>query len=440
MVWHKDHINGFEVMYGKNSAGVRGGKDYQNSPCQIVSLGSSEFITCVAGSQTEAIDELIFYTNKGNIFKTGVNKGGMPFTLSQGGDKFVVYFSIGMSEYMTYIKAEFRPLPAMFGRNTAPFCHINNMVVHQRAVYPPVENRLSQNAPIAQSQNTQGPQRPASIAAQANVEVSSPEIKVESGKLNSGKISDTLPEKLFYPSINNEREVQSEGDNSDEESKFDRLNDEMSITSSARNSLAGPAKMHGGLIPVISQVSEGQTPEVASQRAAIPSQANQQTLARNVRLVCYKSNVAGKVYSNTVMFDDYETLIKECLNAYMYEVRIMHDSDFIYGMQGFYQVDDKIVKGPAHFGNQVHTRCQCHSLKLQYGECIVSITGNYQEVINGLIITTSLGKVYAFGNYTSRCDTSKCTTFSLVIPKGKRAVALAGGASGYLNNISVHYT
>lgn len=121
MVWHKDHINGIEIIYGKKSTGVRGGKDYKNSPCQIVTLGSSEFITCVAGTQTKAIDELIFYTNRGNIFKTGVNKGGAPFTLSHGGNKFIVYFSIGMKDFLTYIKVDFRHLPSMFGHNTAPF-------------------------------------------------------------------------------------------------------------------------------------------------------------------------------------------------------------------------------------------------------------------------------------------------------------------------------
>lgn len=174
----------------------------------------------------------------------------------------------------------------------------------------------------------------------------------------------------------------------------------------------GPTRMHDRLIPQLSDASDGYPKRIAPPlQAPVPTSDLSQTaqpVGRRVgEIVCNKSNVAGKVYSNTTMFDDYEALIKGSLNSYMYELRIMHDHDFIYGVQGFYQIDGKVVAGPAHFGKEVHTGCKNESLKLQYGECIISISGNYLDVVNGLMITTSLGKTYAFGNYTSRSDTSK---------------------------------
>lgn len=93
--------------------------------------------------------------------------------------------------------------------------------------------------------------------------------------------------------------------------------------------------------------------------------------------------------------------MKGNFKANLFELRIMHDSDFIYGVQGFYQIEDKIINGPPHFGKDVNLGCKNEALKLQYGECIIAISGNYLEVINGLMITTSLGKSYSFGNYKS---------------------------------------
>lgn len=62
-----------------------------------------------------------------------------------------------------------------------------------------------------------------------------------------------------------------------------------------------------------------------------------------------------------------------------------------------------------------------------------------KEVINGIVLTTSLGKTYAFGNYTSGNDYPREGNFSLSIPLGKKVLALAGGVSGYMNNIAVYY-
>lgn len=173
--------------------------------------------------------------------------------------------------------------------------------------------------------------------------------------------------------------------------------------------------MHGGLIPMIgasaeNAISQEQPAPAAPVQAAALSQTarpNQPRKRRMGEIFCYKSNVAGKVYSNTLMFDDYKSVVEGSMTAYLYELRIMHDSDFIYGIQAFHQVDGKIAPGPAHYGKEVHTGCRNDSLKLQYGECIIAISGNYQDVVNGLMITTSLGKTYAFGNYTTRCDTSR---------------------------------
>lgn len=226
MVWHKDHINGFEAYYGKKSTGVRGGKDFRNSPCQIVTLQNSEYITGVGGTQTEAIDELIFYTNKGNVFKTGVNKGGQSFTLYQGSDNFIAYFSIGMADYLTYIKVDFRFHSIGFGKYTAPFVHISPAVHRHRGAYPPAGLGMGPAQAVAGA--TVASQNFARAPTASAVSSRPQTAQISMGKrLNTERDSAPLPAKMFDPSINKEREVQSEISDSDEESKYDNLDDDM---------------------------------------------------------------------------------------------------------------------------------------------------------------------------------------------------------------------
>ena len=156
--------------------------------------------------------------------------------------------------------------------------------------------------------------------------------------------------------------------------------------------------MHGSLVPVISGISEKDN---SSKAAPVSKQLKPGQIA------CIKSNVAGKIYSNTNFFDDYYSLIKGSFKAAIYELRVIHDDDFVYGFQGFYQIDDKTVTGEPHFGREINTSCVNESIKLQYGECIIAISGNYHDVVNGIMITTSLGKTYAFGNYKSGGDTTQ---------------------------------
>mmetsp|Transcript_7704 Transcript_7704/g.8788 ORF Transcript_7704/g.8788 Transcript_7704/m.8788 type:complete len:228 (+) Transcript_7704:313-996(+) len=217
---------------------------------------------------------------------------------------------------------------------------------------------------------------------------------------NTSRISAPINGPRFEPSINNERDTRSDNEGSIEEMKYQEFDGEESKENiSMIKSFTGPAKMHGALVPIIASEAED---SFSSLDAAASLQR-----PKGVEIFCTKSNVAGKVYSNTEFFDDYVSTIKGNYKAALYELRIIYDADFVYGVQGFYQIDDQTITGAPHFGKDVNTSCRNEAIKLQYGECIVSISGNYQDVVNGLMINTSLGKTYTFGNYKSGGDTSR---------------------------------
>lgn len=64
------------------------------------------------------------------------------------------------------------------------------------------------------------------VASQVAPQLPIPQAKAPQ-KLNTERISAPLPEKMFQPSINNAKDFESEAPDSDEESKYDELGDEM---------------------------------------------------------------------------------------------------------------------------------------------------------------------------------------------------------------------
>ena len=61
-----------------------------------------------------------------------------------------------------------------------------------------------------------------------------------------------------------------------------------------------------------------------------------------------KSNVAGKHYPDTVQFDDFEAFLRRKSSINITELRVVHDSEFVYGVECFYAVDGLLVSGGLH--------------------------------------------------------------------------------------------
>ena len=81
----------------------------------------------------------------------------------------------------------------------------------------------------------------------------------------------------------------------------------------------------------------------------------------------------------------------------------------------------------------MHQNALFESVPLHYGETIIDISCRYNQIIIGIILTTSTGKTYAFGDYQSGVNVI------LNIPLGKKVIGLAGEYQQYLHNLSCYY-
>ena len=150
-----------------------------------------------------------------------------------------------------------------------------------------------------------------------------------------------------------------------------------------------------------------------------------------------KTNPSGIRYTNTFFFDDYDIMMKGHKTARMKELRIIHDKNFIFGLQGVYEIDGKDLTSQYHWFTNLPYSAVNEAILLAEGESITSIEGSFVEVINGLKITTSKGLIYTFGTIDLSINYAKM--FRITIPNGKKLIAVAGGFNSYLHNISVYY-
>ena len=146
-----------------------------------------------------------------------------------------------------------------------------------------------------------------------------------------------------------------------------------------------------------------------------------------------KSNVCGKVHADTAHFDDYTSLLKGKSNVRLTELRVIHDSKYVFGIEAVYDADMCQAYGGLHCGNEINSNAVNQSIMLDYGETITGITGQYGNVIDSITIKTSSSKVYKFGG------TGGTYSYAVYIPEGKTVKAFAGGTGGHLHNISCYY-
>lgn len=146
-----------------------------------------------------------------------------------------------------------------------------------------------------------------------------------------------------------------------------------------------------------------------------------------------QSNVAGKVHADTTAFDDYKYTLKSKYSVRMTELRVIHDNEFIFGVEAIYEADGVSVSGGMHVGSEMNYNVVNQSVVLSDGETITGITGKHGTVIDSMTVKTSTGKIYQFGG------SGGSFSYSLYIPPGKTVKGVAGGTGGHLHNISCYY-
>ena len=150
-----------------------------------------------------------------------------------------------------------------------------------------------------------------------------------------------------------------------------------------------------------------------------------------------QSNVAGKVHADTAQFDDFKThktMLKATSDVRISELRVIHNSKYIFGIEVIYASGTKTISGGMHVGNEMDHTAVNQSVQLAFGETITGISGKHGDVIDSMTVTTSTGNIYKFGG------SGGSFSYSLYIPPGKTVRSFAGGLGGHLHNISCYYS
>lgn len=144
-----------------------------------------------------------------------------------------------------------------------------------------------------------------------------------------------------------------------------------------------------------------------------------------------KSAVGGYTHGDTVAFDDYTT-VGSNHSAKMTEIRVLHDGNMVFGVEGIYSSNGLSVSPGTHVGNEMTAGTQNQSVALPDGVYVTGISGKHGNVIDSLTITLSTGLSYTFGG------TGGDHVFSIV-PHGKKVFCIGGGTGGHLHNIHCWY-
>lgn len=142
-----------------------------------------------------------------------------------------------------------------------------------------------------------------------------------------------------------------------------------------------------------------------------------------------KSASAGKVHGDTVAFDDHQVSLAGKSQITLDSVSVLHDGQFVIGVQGNYTADGVALQ-TTNIGSNQATMNQLVSLNP--GEYISGVSGKGGDIIDSLTITTSAGNSYTFGGTGGN-------PFAVPIPVGKRVVGFHGGCGGHVHNIGVWY-
>jgi hypothetical protein len=136
-------------------------------------------------------------------------------------------------------------------------------------------------------------------------------------------------------------------------------------------------------------------------------------------------DIKGTRGSDTVDFDDLALL--GALPTKITHIKMWADPASVGGLQVTYLVGGMPRQAPQHVGSQ-GWNMPTQELALGPDEFVTEITGSHSTLIQNLVFKTNQGKVLSGGGMGPQA-------FTLTIPGGQQAVALRGGANGYLQTI-----
>ena len=140
----------------------------------------------------------------------------------------------------------------------------------------------------------------------------------------------------------------------------------------------------------------------------------------------------GKTHKDTVAFDDYTTYLSARHNIRVSGLRVIHDGKFVIGIEAIYEADGQVFSGGAHNGREMGHGAVNQEVTFQHGEYINSITLRAGDIVDGLKLTTNLGKSYSFGGPGG-------TPQQVYIAPGTQPIGFYGGIGGHLHNLGVYY-
>lgn len=145
-----------------------------------------------------------------------------------------------------------------------------------------------------------------------------------------------------------------------------------------------------------------------------------------------KSSEVGSIHPYTSQFDDYITHLSHAKDISLKELRVLHDSQQVFGIEGIYEADGVEVTPGVHVGTDLNPNVVNHSIVLDDGKYIREIYGTSGDFIDSLSITLSDGTNFNFGGSTG-------TPFSNILPGGTKAVIFGGGIGGHLHQFFCYY-
>ena len=404
-VWSSEYIVGMEVFYDSVSAGARMGTEYYKGVySQDLTLGYDEYIKKVYGRCGDLIDSLSFKTTKGRDITFGTSKGGKKFKLKQDG-KVVNGFKIGFGGHLHCIGTYWGNKG---GHKPKPMPTPMPIPVPTPSPFPtPTPAPVPVPTPSPFPAPTPGYPTISPTPAPAPFPAPTPGFPT---------VTPTYPTVTPTPAP-----VPS----------FPTVTPTITPSFPSGTGTSVPTYTPPTSTPTI-------TPSFPSTGTSVPTYTPTITPSFPVPspapiitpVVMTQSNVAGKVHADTVAFNDYTTTLSGKYNVRLSELRVIHDNEFVCGLEAIYEADGMTISGGMHIGNETSYSVVNQSVVLGIGETITSITGQHGNVIDNITIVTSTGKVYKFGGSGGK------TSYALYIPAGKQVKAIAGGCGGHLHNFS----
>ena len=146
-----------------------------------------------------------------------------------------------------------------------------------------------------------------------------------------------------------------------------------------------------------------------------------------------KSETAGKVGGTA--FDDWATHLATKANVRISQMRVYADSMNVKGLYVVYEADGQVLMGGSHPDGAVPFASTGTDVVFSPGEAITGISGSASLWIQGLTLTTNMGRTFTFGSQSAMT----MNQFNIMIPAGKTVVAFAGGHNIHLEHLSCYY-